>query len=121
MATKYTKTWKIYQMGHKICQKGVKWTKWPLNIHPNTRPWQDPRKFTQIGIFGLKTIRSGNPGDQWKDFLNKVRRGSWADKVQADKIRRIFAHHATVFFGQFFANFRSCRISPHYWTMFSPR
>jgi hypothetical protein len=48
-------------------QIGKKYTKYPLNInihiiyqHP---PLQDPQKFTQIGIFGLKNMPSGNPVD----------------------------------------------------------
>jgi hypothetical protein len=52
----------------------IKYTKWPQNI-PHCRkidlpavkiyqhlPLQEPTKFTQIGIFGLKTVPSGNPG-----------------------------------------------------------
>jgi hypothetical protein len=52
--------------GHKIYQMAVKDTKWPLNI-PNGHkiyqhlPLHGPPKFTQIGIFGLKTNPSGNP------------------------------------------------------------
>jgi hypothetical protein len=57
----------IYQKGKKIYQMTIKYTEWPQNI-PNSRkidkmainvlyqhlPLQDPPKFTQIGIFGLK-------------------------------------------------------------------
>jgi hypothetical protein len=55
----------IYQNGenipndHKIYQSALKYTKWPEN-GPNGhkiykhRQLQDPPKFTQIGIFGLK-------------------------------------------------------------------
>jgi hypothetical protein len=44
----------------KICQKAVKYDRWPLN-RPNGHkiyqhvPSQDRPKFTQIVIFGLKT------------------------------------------------------------------
>jgi hypothetical protein len=56
----------IYQNGenipndHKTYQNVIKCNKWPEN-GPNShniyqqRPLQDPVKFTQIGIFGLKT------------------------------------------------------------------
>jgi hypothetical protein len=46
MTTKYT--------------SAINYTKWPDNL-PNdqkiyhTHPWQEPQKFSQIGIFGLKT------------------------------------------------------------------
>jgi hypothetical protein len=55
----------IYQIGentqneHKIYQSAIKHTKWPEN-GPNGYkiylylPLQDPLKFTQFGIFGLK-------------------------------------------------------------------
>jgi hypothetical protein len=32
----------------------IKYTKWPQNISNGRLPLQDPPKFTQIGIFGLK-------------------------------------------------------------------
>jgi hypothetical protein len=46
IATKYTKCALNRPIGHNICQQ---------------RPLQDLRKFTRIGIFGLKKIPSGNP------------------------------------------------------------
>jgi hypothetical protein len=42
---------------HKIYQMAIKYFQWPQN-RPNDHkifqdfPWQDPPKFTQIGIFG---------------------------------------------------------------------
>jgi hypothetical protein len=44
----YTKMGKIYQN----IPKTVKKTEWPYNL---PTPLQDTPKFTQIGIFGLKT------------------------------------------------------------------
>jgi hypothetical protein len=44
---------------HKIAKSAIKFTKWPENC-PNghniyqNRPLQDPQKFTQIELFGLK-------------------------------------------------------------------
>jgi hypothetical protein len=55
-----------YQIGknitndHKLYQMALNYTKWPYNI-PNGHkiyphlPFKGPPKFTQIGIFGLKT------------------------------------------------------------------
>jgi hypothetical protein len=40
----------------------TKYTKWP-NIDQHL-PFQDPPKFTQIGIFGFENIPSGNPASQ---------------------------------------------------------
>jgi hypothetical protein len=38
-----------------------KFTEWPQNIYQHL-PLQDPPKFTQMGIFGLKIyVPSGNP------------------------------------------------------------
>jgi hypothetical protein len=55
----HTKTGKMYQMT-------IKYTKWPHNT-PNGHkmyqqmPLQEPPKFTQIEIFGLKINRLANP------------------------------------------------------------
>jgi hypothetical protein len=43
-----TKKGKIYQMGIKYFQR-------PYNSPNGHKIYQDPKKFTQIGIFGLKT------------------------------------------------------------------
>jgi hypothetical protein len=53
MATKYTKWPQNIPNGHKIYQMATKYTKWPYNITTYfiARP---SKKFTQIGIFGLK-------------------------------------------------------------------
>jgi hypothetical protein len=43
---------------HKICLMTIKYFQWPLNRpndHKRGFPLQNPPKFTQIGIFGLKT------------------------------------------------------------------
>jgi hypothetical protein len=59
----HTKTGKI---NHKILQMVTKHTRWPYRPNGNKiyqqLRFQDPTKFTQIGIFGLKTMPSGNPG-----------------------------------------------------------
>jgi hypothetical protein len=53
----------------KDIPNSLKFNKWPQNI-PNSHkiaqidqhlPLRDPPKFTQIGIFGLKKMLSGNP------------------------------------------------------------
>jgi hypothetical protein len=55
----------IYQIGknitndHKLYQTAINYTKWPLNI-PNGHKikhlqFKGPPKFTQMGVFGLKT------------------------------------------------------------------
>jgi hypothetical protein len=54
-----TQTRKDIPNNHKIYQIATKYTKWPLNIpngRKNCQPLrsQDPPKFTQIEIFGLK-------------------------------------------------------------------
>jgi hypothetical protein len=67
MATKYTKWPQNIPNGHKMYQMATKYTKSPQNIpngrkidRPNShkiyrhRTKQDPRKFTQFGIFCLK-------------------------------------------------------------------
>jgi hypothetical protein len=63
---------KIYQNGENytklslIFQVAIKYTKWPKHI-PNGQKihqhfsFQGTPKFTQIGIFWLETIPSGNP------------------------------------------------------------
>jgi hypothetical protein len=56
----HTKTGENIPNNHKIYQMARKYTRWPKN-RPNCHeiyqhlPLQDPPKFTQIGIFGLKT------------------------------------------------------------------
>jgi hypothetical protein len=64
--SKHTKLGKIYQIGKNIpnddqpYQTAINYTKWTENI-PNGHkiyqhfPFQGTPKFTQIGIFGLKT------------------------------------------------------------------
>jgi hypothetical protein len=65
---KYAKWPQNIPNGHKIYQMATTYTKWPQNIPnghkipiPNGHkihlhlPLQDPLKFTQIGIFSLKT------------------------------------------------------------------
>jgi hypothetical protein len=58
-----------YQNGkndHKLYQTAIHYAKWPKNI-PNDHkisqhfPFQGPQKFTQIGIFGLKTNHIWQP------------------------------------------------------------
>jgi hypothetical protein len=54
-----TQTRKDIPNNHKIYPIATKYTKWPLNIpngRKNCQPLrsQDPPKFTQIEIFGLK-------------------------------------------------------------------
>jgi hypothetical protein len=55
-----TKTGENIPNGHKLYQMAIKYFQWPLH-GPNSPkiyqhfPLQDPPKFTQIGIFGLKT------------------------------------------------------------------
>jgi hypothetical protein len=56
---------KIYQNGHKYTKMGIKYTYWPQN-RPNVQklqhlPLQDPPKFTQIVIFGLKIYHLATP------------------------------------------------------------
>jgi hypothetical protein len=55
LLVQYTKTGENIPNNHKIYQKATKYTKWP-NCHEiyQLLPLQDPPKFTQIGIFGLK-------------------------------------------------------------------
>jgi hypothetical protein len=74
MSTKYNKYPQNTTNDHKIQQMTTKYNKCLQNVpmtenRPNGhkiyrhRPLQDPRKFTQIGIFGLKIpIPSGNTG-----------------------------------------------------------
>jgi hypothetical protein len=50
--TKYTKRPRNIPQGHEIYQRAVKYTKWTQNRYTNT--FQDPPKFSQTGIFGLK-------------------------------------------------------------------
>jgi hypothetical protein len=52
--------WEKYNKWPKLCQTAINYTKWPYNIpngHKNIQqlPFKGPPKFTQIGIFGLKT------------------------------------------------------------------
>jgi hypothetical protein len=59
MATKYTKWPQNIPNGHKIYQMATKYTKCPNDrpkghkMHTHV-PFQDPPKFTQFRIFGLK-------------------------------------------------------------------
>jgi hypothetical protein len=60
-------SWYKLPKREKIYQMTINHTKWKQNI-PNDHkmyehlPLQDPPKFSQIGIFGLQNMPSGNPG-----------------------------------------------------------
>jgi hypothetical protein len=66
--TQYTKTGQICTFSKlpQHYQMAKNYTEWPQNI-PNGHklyqhfPFQDPPKYTQIGIFGFENIPSGNP------------------------------------------------------------
>jgi hypothetical protein len=59
---------KMYQMDMKyVFQMTPKYTNWPQNISSGHKikqyfQFQDPLKYTQIGILGMKQYPSGNPG-----------------------------------------------------------
>jgi hypothetical protein len=72
----YTKTWKIYQMTTKYTKIPYNtYTKWPENLPNDHRiyynlQWQEPSKYTQIGILGLKINHLANP-DRHKENEGK--------------------------------------------------
>jgi hypothetical protein len=59
MTTNYTKRPQTIPNGHKLYQTAINYPKWPYN-NPNGHEiyqhyhFQEPPKFTQIGILGLK-------------------------------------------------------------------
>jgi hypothetical protein len=69
----------------------IECTKWPLNIPNGYKIYQHfsfkgPPKFTQIGIFGLKKIPSGNPASESLTLFLETEKKNF-DHFLAPKIR----------------------------------
>jgi hypothetical protein len=94
---KIPKWGKIFQNDHKLYQRAIKYFQWPQNRPIEHKidqdfPSQDPPKFTQIWIFGLKTnhlatLTGSVPRTKGQGrFLNRVQVENFASsKLEVNK------------------------------------